>query len=200
MQPIARSARLRNSGPFAASRTAAVATPQTSWIRIVSQRTRKRWSAASALTIASSGRSPLIATPRPSPHKAFSLKVGVGARDCDSYATRRTEFEPMSTIAKGSPGNRPGAELSVMNDPDRASVSADTASIRRACAAPLGRSSVSALPRPERLGLVMKYLCALNGSSPSAATIRSLEPSGRMRKLCWLSIRFACMICSSTCS
>src|SRR5271155_5883038 len=148
----------------------------------------------------SSGKSPVIATPLPRPHKAFSLKVGVGARDCDSYDTRRTEFEPMSTIASGLPGNRPGAEFSGMDDPAVASVTADTGVYQPRLRSAIGKESLSALPRPDRLGLVMKYLCALNGSSPSAGAIRSLEPSGRMRKLCWLSIRLACMICSSTCS
>src|SRR5271157_4103363 len=67
--------------------------------------------------MASSCKSPVIATPLPRPHKAFSLNVGVGARDWDSYDTRRTEFEPMSTIANGSPGKRPGAAFSGMDDP-----------------------------------------------------------------------------------
>src|SRR5579863_8286578 len=44
-----------------------------------------------------------------------------------------------------------------------------------------GLDSFSDLPRPDRLGLVMKYLCALNGSSPSAGAILSLEPSGNTR-------------------
>ena len=34
----------------------------------------------------------------------------------------------------------------------------------------LGACDFSASPRPERLGLVMKYSCALNGSSPSSST------------------------------
>src|SRR5271157_1571748 len=147
--------------------------------------------------MASSCKSPVIATPLPRPHKAFSLNVGVGARDWDSYDTRRTEFEPMSTIANGSPGKRPGAEFSGMDDPAGGGGHAlYQARLRSA----IGKESISALPRPDRLGLVMKYLCALNGSSPSAGAIRSLEPSGNMRKLCWLSIRLACMIWSSTCS
>ena len=123
---------------------------------MVSQRTRKRRSAASALTIASSGSKPLIATPRPRPHKAFSLNVGVGARDCDSYDTSRTEFEPMSTIAKGSPGNCPGAEFSGMDDPARGVASADTALYQARLRSAIGKESISALPRPDRLGLVMK--------------------------------------------
>ena len=58
-----------------------------------------------------------MATPLPNPHRAFSLKVGVGAREWDSYATNRTEFEPMSTIATGLPGSRPCAEVSDIVDP-----------------------------------------------------------------------------------
>jgi polyphosphate kinase len=34
-----------------------------------------------------------------------------------------------------------------------------------------------------RLGLVMKYLCALKGSSPSAGSIRSLAPDASTRQL-----------------
>ena len=63
-----------------------------------------------------------------------------------------------------------------------------------------GKLSFSDCPRPERLGLVMKYSCALNGSSPSAGRMRSEEPSARMRQLCWLSFRFATMIWSRICS
>src|SRR5690606_4469761 len=49
-------------------------------------------------------------------------------------------------------------------------------------------------PRPDRLGLNMKYSCALKGFSPSSGTIRRLDPSGRTSQLCWLSFRFAVMI------
>src|SRR6185295_290646 len=63
-----------------------------------------------------------------------------------------------------------------------------------------GEDSVSDLPRPERLGLVMKYLWALKGSSPSAAFMRFEVPSGKSFQLCSLSLKFATMIWSSTCS
>ena len=63
-----------------------------------------------------------------------------------------------------------------------------------------GKLSFSDCPRPDRLGLVMKYSCALNGSSPFAGRMRSDEPSARMRQLCWLSFRFATMIWSRICS
>ncbi len=49
---------------------------------------------------------------------------------------------------------------------------------------------MSDLPRPDRLGLVMKYLCALKGSSPAAALMRWDEPSGRNFQLCSLSLKF----------
>ena len=90
-----------------------------------------------------------MATPLPRPHRAFSLKVGVGARDCDSYDTKRTEFEPMSTIATGSPGNRPRAlsgvadrvgTVSSITNPVERLVSPGRASIRGAAAAPSERS------------------------------------------------------------
>src|SRR5215468_12310292 len=63
-----------------------------------------------------------------------------------------------------------------------------------------GDDSLSDFPRPDRLGLVMKYLWALNGSSPSAAFMRFEDPSGKSFQLCPLSLRFATMIWSSTCS
>src|SRR5262249_59186995 len=57
-----------------------------------------------------------------------------------------------------------------------------------------GDDSLSDLPRPDRLGLVMKYLWALKGSSPSAAFKRFEVPSGSNFQLCSLSLRFATMI------
>ena len=46
----------------------------------------------------------------------------------------------------------------------------------------------------------MKYLWALNGSSPGAAFMRVDDPSGKTFQLCSLSLKFAAMICPSTCS
>src|SRR5262249_19221662 len=46
------------------------------------------------------------------------------------------------------------------------------------CAIRLGACFFSAPPRPDRLGLVMKYSCALNDSSPSSGVIRREVPSG----------------------
>src|SRR5260370_13544919 len=63
-----------------------------------------------------------------------------------------------------------------------------------------GDESLSDLPRPERLGLVIKYLWALKGSSPSAAFMRFEVPSGKSFQLCSLSLKLATIICSSTCS
>src|SRR5262249_11167432 len=63
-----------------------------------------------------------------------------------------------------------------------------------------GDDSLSDLPRPDRLGLVIKYLWALKGSSPSAAFKRFEVPSGNNFQLCSLSLRLATMIWSSTCS
>ena len=57
-----------------------------------------------------------------------------------------------------------------------------------------GDDSLSDLPRPDRLGLVMKYLWALKGSSPSAAFMRFEVPSGKSFQLCSLSLKFATMI------
>src|ERR1700733_14753416 len=103
----------------------------------------------------SSGKSPVIATPLPRPHRAFSLKVGVSARDCDSYDTKRTEFDPISTIANGSPGNRPRA-LSSMTDPVGRVVSPGHGVYQTGLRSAIGKDSINAFPRPERLGLVMK--------------------------------------------
>ena len=63
-----------------------------------------------------------------------------------------------------------------------------------------GEDSLSDLPRPDRLGLVMKYLWALNGSSPGAAFMRVELPSGKSFQLCSLSLKLATMIWPSTCS
>src|ERR1043166_362326 len=85
--------------------------------------------------------------------------------------TTRTEFEPMSMTAIGGRWTR-----------------------RR------GGDSLSDLPRPDKLGLVMKYLWALNGSSPAAAFMRTEVPSGKNFQLCSLSLKLAIMIWPRTCS
>ena len=66
--------------PFLASRQAAVAIAHTFFTPIVSQSARKRSSAASACSTASAASNPVDCTSRPSPHSAFSLKIGVGLR------------------------------------------------------------------------------------------------------------------------
>ena len=76
---------------------------------------------------------------------------------------------------------------------------------RTSCGVGTGRSAwarvlFSATPRPDRLGLVMKYSWALNGSSPSSGVMRREVPSGNTSKLCWLSIMLPSMIWPSTCS
>src|SRR5437868_4898304 len=63
-----------------------------------------------------------------------------------------------------------------------------------------GEDSLSDFPRPDRLGFVMKYFWALNGSSPAAALIRVDDPSGKSFQLCSLSLKLAIMIWSRTCS
>ena len=63
-----------------------------------------------------------------------------------------------------------------------------------------GEESLSDFPRPDKLGLVMKYLWALNGSSPGADFMRVEVPSGKTFQLCSLSLKFATMIWPSTCS
>ena len=70
----------RNSSPLDASRAAAVAITVRSLICMISDSTRNRRKAAKALSIASSASLPVVFTPRPKPHKAFSLKIADGAR------------------------------------------------------------------------------------------------------------------------
>ena len=58
-----------------------------------------------------------------------------------------------------------------------------------------GALPLSARPRPDRLGLRMKYSCAENGSSGSLETSTRLKPpSASMYQLCASSLRFATMI------
>src|SRR5262249_20133046 len=47
-----------------------------------------------------------------------------------------------------------------------------------------GKFSFRDSPRPDKLGFVMKYSCALNGSSPAAGWMRTELPSGSRRQLC----------------
>ena len=61
----------------------------------------------------------------------------------------------MSTIANGFPGNRPRALSSITNPVGRP-VSPGRALYQTPLRSAIGKESISALPRPERLGLVMK--------------------------------------------
>ena len=82
--PVIASTALTNSGPFEASRGAAVArtcislTP--SWLVIA----LKRRIEASAEAIASGSSLPLASMPRARPQSSFSLKSGVAERDSRS--------------------------------------------------------------------------------------------------------------------
>ena len=75
-----RSAAAMKSGPFSASRQAAVATHHIRFTPAVSHSARKRRSAASAFSTASAASSPVDCTSRPRPASTFSLKIGVGER------------------------------------------------------------------------------------------------------------------------
>jgi hypothetical protein len=88
-----------NARPLRASRHAAVAIAHSLPTRMARHSARKRTSAASALSTASSASSPVDSTSRPRPARTFSLKIGVRLRVRPSYTTRRTEFEPMSMTA-----------------------------------------------------------------------------------------------------
>src|SRR5690606_20747522 len=96
--------------------------------------------------------------------------------------------------------HRPAILQTALRQGDHAGAAAP-AFLRRLCwAMRLGAWLFSASPRPDRLGLVMKYSCALKGSSPSSSTTRREVPSGNTSKLCWLSMMFPTMIWPNTCS
>ncbi len=154
----ARAISLMNSGPFLASRTAAVASASSFSTRIAAASAVKRRRLASARSIASALSLPESSIPRPRPHITFSLNSATGARDGRSYTTRRIELEPMSITPTRPPRVLRSGALSA----DRSGV--------RSCAAWTGTrrqpflstrvgsaaERLSALPRPLRLGLVMK--------------------------------------------
>src|SRR4051812_41551758 len=100
-KPSARTA-LRKSGPFEASRTAAVARMRGERTSIWSISRRKRRKAISARPCASFDSRPVSPSPWPRPASTFSLKMIDGIRGAPENTTRRIEFEPMSTIAIGS--------------------------------------------------------------------------------------------------
>jgi hypothetical protein len=71
----------------------------------------------------------------------------------------------MSTIATGSPGNRPRAlsgvagrvgTASSITNPVEATCTAGQGVYQRRRRSAIGKESINAFPRPERLGLVMK--------------------------------------------
>ena len=80
MPPSASRAAARNSGPFEASRAAAVAMTRTSSMSISRVRTRNLFSATSAFSMPGFDSLPVVTTPLPSAHSAFSLNDGIGAR------------------------------------------------------------------------------------------------------------------------
>ena len=82
--PIASLAAATNSGPFAASRAAAVAITWTSSTSMIEISTRNRRSAASAFSTPEFDSRPVVATPSPIAQSDFSLKIGVGARPSPS--------------------------------------------------------------------------------------------------------------------
>src|SRR4029077_8744927 len=96
-----RSACAINSGPFSASRAAAVAITCTRVTFIWSMSPRKRRSARSARATASADSRPVDTIERPSPHRIFSLNSTAGARMAFSLTTSRTAFDPISTTAMG---------------------------------------------------------------------------------------------------
>ena len=82
--PHAFSARTMNSGPSAASRTAAVAKASEVLDLEDAGDGPKRTSASAPAATASSPSRPVVAIERPSPHSTFSLNSGVGARTAPS--------------------------------------------------------------------------------------------------------------------
>ena len=84
MPPSASRAAATNSGPFEASRAAAVAITRTSSMPIIAVSRRKRFRAVSAFSTPALGSLPVETTPLPSPQSDFSLKAGIGARSRSS--------------------------------------------------------------------------------------------------------------------
>ena len=129
--------------------------------RIVRQSTRKRASAASARATASSSRRPVVATWRPSPaqhllvedrrRRAGEALIGDEAHrvraDVDDRRSARPTF------------SRPGASRRFESCRSALSTFRERS---------WGLTSSAICRGPDRLGLVMKYLWALNGSSPVA--------------------------------
>ena len=90
--------------------------------------------------------------------------------------TKRIEFDPISTTETGAiPGRRPWASDSTMQVQFYLSVQPESR-----LAISFGALEFKASPRPDRLGLVMKYCCALNGSSPLRTSMRRDVPSGNI--------------------
>ena len=79
-KPQSRSTAAANSGPSAASRTAAVAKALISITFMAWVSAAKRWTLSSARAAPSGLRRPVEFRPRPRPHRTFSLNTGIGAR------------------------------------------------------------------------------------------------------------------------
>ena len=173
--------------------------------------TRKRCSAASALAVASSDRKPVVATPRPSPHSTFSLKIGVSARLSDLVGDEADRVRPdvddrhrlarqpsscfqPSTFNPSCSSSPPSAARGRRG---RFCASVAQLAIGERARARLGQRP--AAPRQARMGeeilVGVERLLAFGGRRSC-----TLEPSGSTRKLCSLSSRLASMIWLRTCS
>ena len=81
--------------------------------------------------------------PRPMAHMTFSFKSGNSVAPSRSNTTSRSEFDPTSTTAMRPGGAAARVRLGIGNQRQRAT----SLGLRRFSAA---------VPRPDRLGLVMK--------------------------------------------
>ena len=154
------SASAMKSLPFLASRQAAVASTHSRSTCMVSHSARKRLSAASAFSTASAASSALgLHLAAEAGQRLFVEQRRRTAGDAlvDHEAHRvRTDVDDRRPAAHSRAGPAPRDRR-----PRRASQARSVRRVRLR-----GDDSLSDLPRPDRLGLVMKYLCALKGSSP----------------------------------
>src|SRR3546814_9291835 len=104
-------------------------------------------------------RRPLVSSPRPRPQSTFSLNRAMGTRLSRSNTTRRMEFEPMSiTATRGAPPAGAEARLAIGDAQDQAFFSTSWGAFF---------AFLSALHRPDKLGLVMKYRWELKPLAPA---------------------------------
>ena len=89
----------KNTAPFSASRTAAVATTRSQLTSQALATSAKRASPRRAISLAALSSRPSRTTPPPRPAASFSLYRTTGALGAPPKTTNRTELEPISMTA-----------------------------------------------------------------------------------------------------